>query len=155
MSIVPGDDPYDVTKDFDKVLVNGLALWAYIVHCPSEAEPETNSVLVYAQSEVMACEIGCVELGGDAEACEAHRRPENDMRAQSFLAGRVERDPEYLRTAGWRMEGEWACGCCGLAAFGMKKYAVCRMTSQCKDCGCDDADNTEPPCDHEDGFSCE
>jgi hypothetical protein len=110
---------------------------------------------VFADTPEQACELGCWELGGDAEVCEARRAPEHDERASLYLAGRIERDPEYLRNAGWRMEGEWTCGCCGLAAFGMEQYGVCRMTSQCKECGCDDEDSDEPPCEHEEGFSCE
>ncbi len=110
---------------------------------------------MYAQSEAYAVEIGSDELGFHAEECEASPEPKHDARARTFFIGCVEHDPEYLRNAGWKFEGEWTCGCCGLAAFGMEKYGVCRMTSQCKECGCDDADSDEPPCTHEDGFSCE
>lgn len=136
------------------VLVVGLSTFAYIVHCPDNAEEATHSVLVYAQSEATACALGCIELDADAEACVARRRPEHDARARTFLAGRVEQDPEYLRNAGWKMEGEWECGSCGLGAFGMERYAVCRASSQCRECGCDD-DDGDGPCDHPEGFSCE
>ncbi len=141
-------------ENLDEVLTNGFAVHAYIVHCPYSADEEEHSVLVYASTPEMACEIGSSEWGEDASQCEARRAPEHDERARQYLVGRIENDPEYLRAAGWRLEGEWTCGCCGLAAFGMEKYAVCRMTSQCKECGCDDADSDEPPCTHEDGFDC-
>lgn len=113
------------------------------------------SALVYAQSERYACEIGASHIECGPEDCEAVHIPAHDARARTFFVGCVEHDPEYLRNAGWRYEGEWVCGCCSLAAFGMEKYGVCRMTSQCKECGCDDADDDEPACTHEDGFSCE
>ena len=144
--------PYTIEDDFGRVLVDGLALYAYVVS-PATGDEEERGALVYAQCERTACELGAFDMDGDADSCEARRAPEHDARALLFLAGRAEDDPEYLRDAGWHYEGEWRCGCCGLAAFGIEAYGVCRQSSQCKVCKCDD-DPELGPCDHEDGFSC-
>jgi hypothetical protein len=148
--------PYDISKDFDKVLVNGLAVRAYVVS-PCSEEERDSAVLVYAQCERTAVEIGAPELDGEPEGCEARHAPEHDARAAIYLAGQVEHDAEYMRDAGWHMQGEYSCGSCGLAAFGMEKYAVCRGCNLCKPCIGEDADEDEDgPCDHAEwGFSCE
>lgn len=149
---------YDITKDFDKVLINGLALRAYVVSPCTEDERE-HAVLVYAQCERTAVEIGAPELDGDVEGCEARPTPEHDHRAAHYLAGCIERDAEYMRDAGWHMESELSCGSCGSAAFGMEKYAVCHGCYLCKECiaaGGGDEEDEDGPCDHaEHGFSCE
>lgn len=146
-------------KDAENLFLHGLAERAYIVK-PSGGDPHDPfpSTLVYAQSEAYACEIGAGELDGgfSPEDCEAEHDPRHDARARTFFIGCVEHDPEYLRDAGWRYEGEDTCCCCGLAAFGMEQYAVCRVSNNCRACGCDDpTDPTEEPCDHEEGFSSE
>ncbi len=150
--------PYDIAEDFDKVLVNGLALRAYVVSPCSEDE-QTRAVLVFAQCERTACEIGAPELDGEPEGCEARHAPEHDHRAKLYLAGRVEHDAEFMRDAGWHMDGEWGCGSCGLHAFGMEQYGVCRGCSECKACIAAMTDNDhddDGPCNHEEwGFSCE
>jgi hypothetical protein len=147
--------PYDISKDFDKVLVNGLALRAYVVSPYSEEERDS-AVLVYAQCERTACEIGAPELDGEPEGCEARHAPEHDERAKLYLAGRIERDPEYMRDAGWHMQGEYTCGSCGNAAFGMEQYGVCRGCNECKECIKTPIDDEDGPCNHEEwGFSCE
>jgi hypothetical protein len=112
------------------------------------------AVLVFAQSEATAIELGAWELDGEPECCEARPAPEHDARAALYLAGRVEHDPEFMRSIGWHLEGESSCGCCGLYAYGMEKYGVCRMSNNCKDCGCE-SDDEPTPCAHEEGFSCE
>lgn len=135
----------DVSEDYASALIDGLATYAYVVHC---GEPEEASVLVYASSEAMAREIGCRNLSGNPVECEAERDEKHDARAAMFLVGRIEDDAEYLRTAGWRMEGESYCCCCSLAAFGMEKYGICCISNNCKECGCDDDDELGP-CKHE------
>ncbi len=138
----------------DRVLVDGVAALAYVVSPASEDEYD-HAVLVFAQSEEMACELGASALDGEPENCKARRSPEHDARAAKYLAGTVEDDPEYLREIGWHLEGEMSCGSCGLYPMGLEKYAVCRVTSQCKECGCDDPEHPdeEGPCTHEEGFA--
>lgn len=149
------EQPYDITQDFARVLVDGLALRAYVVS-PSSEDEQDHAVLVFAQSEEMAIELGAYELNGEPECCDVRHAPEHDARAARYLAGCVEHDGEYMRNAGWHLEGEQSCGSCGLYAYGMEKYGVCRMSNQCKECGCDEYEDAgEPPCTHEDGFSCE
>lgn len=149
--------PYDIAQDFERVLVDGFAARAYMVSPASEDECD-HAVLVYADSEENACELGAGEMDGDPRSCVARHAPEHDARARTFLAGRVEDDPEYMRDAGWHYEGEDACGCCGLAAFGMEKYAVCRGCNLCKPCiaANNDPNDDEGPCNHDEwGYSCE
>lgn len=134
-------------------MVDGLAVRAYLVNAGADW-PEGGNCIVYSDSEEHACEMAEYHLDGDVECFVAEHAPEHDARASLHFASTIEEDPEYLRDAGWRFEGEWNCGGCGLSAFGMEKYGVCRLTSQCKECGCDDADSKEPECDHADGFSC-
>lgn len=144
---------YDIADDFERVLVDGFAARAYVVSPASEDECE-HAVLVYADSEAMARELGAGEMDGDPEGCNARHAPEHDERARMFLAGRVEDDPEYMRNAGWHHEGEWSCGSCGLSAYGMEKYGVCRVCHLCKECGHED-DDEDGPCPANEGYSCE
>lgn len=137
-----------------RCLADGFALRAYVVKPCSEDEVD-RAVLVFAQCEATACAIGAPDMDGEPEDCEARRAPEHDERAKEYLAASVEHDPEYMRNAGWHYEGEERCGCCGLAAFGMEKYGVCRLSNLCKECGCDDAEDEDGPCGHSEGFSCE
>jgi len=144
---------YDIAEDFERVLVDGFASRAYVVSPASEDEVE-HAVLVFADNEELACEIGAPAMDGDARSCKARHAPEHDARAQRYLAARVEEDPEYMRDAGWHMEGEWGCSACGLYAFGMEEYGVCRVCHQCKVCGHDE-DDEDGPCPANEGFSCE
>ncbi len=64
---------------------------------------------------------------------------------------RVITDPEILRQAGWRCEGESTCSSCGCAANGMDEFKVCHDCDQCMECGHDDFDG---PCPQEEGYSC-
>jgi hypothetical protein len=146
---------YDVAEDFERVLVDGFASRAYIVSPASEDECDY-AVLVFADNEELACEIGAPAMDGDARGCKARRAPEHDARAALYLAACVEEDPEYMRDAGWHHEHEDSCGSCGLSAFGMEKYGVCRGCNECKVCIETAEEDDDGPCNHEEwGFSCE
>lgn len=147
------DEEFDVSS----ILTEGIAAHAYVAFSAVDGEHE-HAVLVYASNEEMARELGARDMSGDVECTEVRRAPEHDARAITQLHARVEDDPEYMRNAGWHLEGELQCGCCGLSAYGQEKYGVCRVSNLCKECGCDDAndgDELAGPCQHEEGFSCE
>jgi hypothetical protein len=114
-------------------------LRAFIVTAADEP-PEEGAALVYALSPQEARRLGCHEVGIGGVAyidSRARRAKEHDARAALAKEACVEHDAEYLRKAGWGNEDELRCGSCGLCAMGLEKYAVCRMSGQCKECGCD------------------
>jgi hypothetical protein len=145
----------DEIPNIGNVLIHGLAVRAYIVHDSHEASEDTHSILVYAASEENACIIASDELSGEPESLTARHYPEADDRCENRLVGCIENDAEYLRDIGWRYEGEWCCSSCGLHAFGLEKYAVCRACSQCRACGCDAPEPGDQTCaDLKEGWSC-
>lgn len=148
--------PRLVAESFDRILVDGLALQAYTVG-PGPGG-FSYACIVYAGSEGPACAVAARELDLPEGDLTATRAPEHDERAWAHFLSCVEQDDEYLREAGWRREGEWTCVSCGLAANGMERFAVCRVSGQCKECGClddEDDDGRIHPCAHEEGFNCE
>jgi len=84
----------------------------------------------------------------------AKRAPEHDVRCVNKSEPYDEDDPEYLRTMRWGIEGERSCDSCGLRAFGIEAWGVCRTSGQCKECGCGNDYETGKPCEHSEGFSC-
>lgn len=107
------------------------------------------AVIVYAYTPQEAREIGANDMGADSESCYVHRAWSFEHRAALHTEPSLENDDEYMRALGWHRENEWTCESCGLAAFGIEKYAVCKTCGGCRDCGC------EEDCDQSEGFSCE
>lgn len=132
-------------------------LKAYKVeHAPSDPEWHEQAI-VYHETAEAARELGRHHLssGPSYAETEATRVPEHDARASQQSEPGVEEDASYLRDSGWRLEGEHACSCCGLAAMGMDEHAVCRTSGMCRECGCEEGTvDGDPECTHEDGFSC-
>jgi hypothetical protein len=130
-------------------------LKAYYIRHGDGDDDFRESILVYHENEDAARRLGrgMLSSGPDLDEVTAERAPEHDERCAPKRKAHVEEDVEYLRNSGWRYEGENTCCSCGLAAFGMEKYGVCRVSHQCKECGCEEYENT--PCSHDEGFSCE
>ena len=112
-------------------------------------------MLVYAYTPDQACALGQGEIGESFVDMRARRDAEHDVRASTFTEPRCEDDPDYMRQAGWHMEGEYMCESCGLAPFGMEAFAVCKSSGLCKECGCENNDEIDQPCQHEEGWSVE
>lgn len=113
--------------------------------------------IVYHVSEDAAKEMGRWELSSQPSFSEtvAERAIALDQRAAIMTEPEVEEESEFLRAQGWGYEDERSCDSCGLRAYGMKQYGVCRVSGQCKECGCGEPRDHESPCEHEEGFSCE
>ena len=125
-----------------------VPLKAYVAACDDDY-PEQFGSIVYAYTPQHARTLAAYEINSDYECMYAYRAWKHEPRVALQPEAGCENDPEYLRNEGWHMDGEWACGSCGLAANGQEKYGVCRMCNQCKECGC------EEDCDQSEGFSCE
>lgn len=131
----------------DRVLVDGLALRAYIVEVDSDADFREGCI-VYSYSEAAALEYGALVNAWEVDWCDATHAPQHDERAARHIATSVEHDSEYLRSVGWRLEGEHSCESCGYHANGVEKFAVCRECALCKECGCEEG------CKQSQGWSC-
>lgn len=105
--------------------------------------------LVYAYTAGHARSLAMNMLDAEYLDTQAERMPEHDTRAQAHGKPGLEDEASFLRERGWRYEDEEHCGSCGLAAFGMEAFAVCKTCMLCKECGCEEG------CDQSDGFSCE
>lgn len=118
----------------------------YVTYDDYEFNP---TVIVYAYTINQARDIGCNDMNADFESVYAYRAWDFEHRVPLQTEPGVESDDEYMRSLGWRHENERICDSCGLAAFGIEKYAVCNTCGGCRECGCED------DCDQSEGFSCE
>lgn len=106
-------------------------------------------VIVYAYTLNHARELGARDMSADFESLQVERAVDFEHRVALQSEPGVEDDDEYMRSLGWRLENEYTCDSCGLAANGIEKYAVCRACNQCRECRC------EEDCDQSEGFSVE
>lgn len=129
-------------------------LKAYMVRHAGGDDDFSESAIVYHVTEEAAKEMGrhCLSSGPAYEDTEAERVPEHDARCVTQREPYQEEDPDYLRATGWGYEGEHSCDTCGLKAYGEERFGVCRVSGQCRECGCGEENGVA--CDHEDGFSC-
>lgn len=140
--------PSDLRYAYDEKYLVPVPLKAYRVEY--EGDPDFNpGCIVYAYTRDHARSLGAYEINGDFETLVVTREWKFEPRAALRTEPGAEDDAEFMRDAGWRYEDEWTCGSCGLGAFGLEQYGVCRMCNQCKECGC------EEDCDQSEGFSCE
>jgi hypothetical protein len=124
-----------------EIIMNTRCMKAYMVH---DGDPSEKAVLVFARTAQEARKIG---NGWDDIGCDgfltvrAVRFPGADKFAHPDKGSYVERKTATLRQAGWREEGDYTCGHCGLAEMG-GEFPLCEECDACPDCGhADDCPN--------------